>query len=187
MLSDAGGGSDCRRRDLSTPINLHVFYISFIFIESSSVISNLSKYLNLLFYVSFFTESFLCDGRVYRCSIGSDLTQILDASLSSNPKQENSQQSNSSSSQTSEQDFINLSKSSRSGLAPTPPLVSSHRFSLMAGVSLGPSDVLLPLGTSTAHDELKRWQWSPYMIHSRPSFQFFRMTEALSLSRQHQP
>ncbi|KAG7626850.1 hypothetical protein ISN45_At03g029690, partial [Arabidopsis thaliana x Arabidopsis arenosa] len=143
---------------LSTPINLHVFYISFIFIESSSVISNLWKYLNFLFYLSFFTESFLCDGRVYLCSIGSALTQILDASLSSNPEQENSQQSNSSSSQTSEQDFINLSKSSRSGLAPTPPLVSSHRFSLMAGVSLGPSVVLLRLGTSTTHDEFKRWQ-----------------------------
>ncbi|KAG7632837.1 hypothetical protein ISN44_As03g029300, partial [Arabidopsis suecica] len=157
ILSDAGGGSDRQRRDLSTPINLHVFYISFIFIESSSVISNLWKYLNLLFYVSFFTESFLCDGRVYLCSIGSDLTQILDASLSSNPKQENSQQSSDSSSQTSKQIFINLSKS-LSGLAQTPPLVPSHRFSLMAGVSLGPSVVLLRLGTSTTHDEFKRWQ-----------------------------
>jgi hypothetical protein len=91
-----------------------------------------------------------------RVFFGSDLSQTLDQSLSLKPKSEDPQQFSGSLPQTSEQVFIDLSLGSRSGLA-TPPLVPSHRISLMAGVSLGPSDVHFPVRTSTAHDELKSW------------------------------
>ncbi|CAE5959487.1 unnamed protein product [Arabidopsis arenosa] len=158
MPSDAGGASARRRRDLSPLINLLLLCLSFLFLISFFVYSNLSKYPYAPFHVVFFPEGSLCDGRVYQCSIGSDLKQISDASLSSNPKPEASQQSSGSSPQTSEQGFIDITIVSRSGLAPTPLMAPFHRISLMAGVSLGPSDVSFPVGTSTAHDELKRWQ-----------------------------
>ncbi|KAG7588841.1 hypothetical protein ISN44_As07g011650 [Arabidopsis suecica] len=158
MSSDAGGASARRRRDLSTLINLFLFCLCFVFLISFFVYSNLLKYPNTLFHVIFIPEGSLCDGRVNQCSIGSNLNQISDASLSSNPKPEASQQSSGSSPQTSEQGFIDITIVSRSGLAPTPLMAPSHRISLMAGVSLGPSDVSFPVGTSTAHDELKRWQ-----------------------------
>ncbi|EFH46221.1 hypothetical protein ARALYDRAFT_354767 [Arabidopsis lyrata subsp. lyrata] len=139
MPSDAGGASARRRRDLSTLINLLLLCLSFFFLISLFVYSNLSKYPNPFF-------------------MWSSSLRILDASLSSNPKPEASQQSNGSSPQTSEQGFIDITIVSRSGLAPTPFMAPFHRISLMAGVSLGPSDVFFPVGTSTAHDELKRWQ-----------------------------
>lgn len=161
MFSGVGDEVAHRRRDLSAFLNFQFFFISFWLLLSSYLYANLSKNPKSISFVAFFFGVFSCEGGGIRSFTSSDPTKSSFETPSLNPATKVLQQPSVSSSQTSEQYFVDTLNGSKSGIARAPPTVPPHRFSLMARVSLGPSDALFPVGTSTTHDEAKPWQVDP--------------------------
>ncbi|KAL9816925.1 putative neprosin [Arabidopsis thaliana] len=103
-------------------------------------------------------KGLLCDGRVNVYSTSPAPNHNSDADPPLNPTREESHFSIIALSKFLEQFFIDTSFGSRSAVLAVTPLVPSHRISLMARDSLGPSVVPFPVRTSTTHDELHCWQ-----------------------------